>query len=72
MDESSNQRMATKKELEIALKESLKLQTHYAALLNDYDGGQRRGFLNSEVWIARLKETGRIRVKNDSQIDRQN
>lgn len=30
-------------ELYNALKESLSLQSHYATLLNEYDGGKRRG-----------------------------
>lgn len=40
--------------LEKALEESLKLQCHYASLLNQYDGGQRMIFKDSEEWIARL------------------
>lgn len=46
--------------LRIALNESLKLQSHYAALLNAYDGGKRREFTSSEEWIARLRETGAL------------
>jgi len=48
----------TKHELEIGLSESLKLQSHYAELLNMYDGGERRGFKNCQEWIDRLKEIG--------------
>lgn len=44
-------------ELRIALRESVKLQAHYASLLNVWDGGQRMIFENSEAWIARLRET---------------
>jgi hypothetical protein len=44
-------------ELRIALRESVKLQAHYASLLNGWDGGQRMIFENSEAWIARLRET---------------
>jgi hypothetical protein len=42
------------------LRESLKLQRHYAELLNMNDGGQRRldVFASPEAWIARLRETG--------------
>ena len=47
-------------ELEIALRESVKLQAHYAALLNQWDGGKRMIFPSSAEWIARLKETGTI------------
>ena len=43
-------------ELETALDESLKLQSHQARLLNQYDGGERREFANSAEWIARLRE----------------
>ena len=53
--------MEREKELELALKESLKLQSHYANLLNMYDGGKRRGFLTVDSWIERLKETGTIK-----------
>lgn len=47
-------------ELEIALSESLKLQAHYAEILNQYDGGKRRIFNDSEEWISRLRKTGTI------------
>ena len=46
--------------LRIALDESLKLQRHYAALLNAYDGGHRREFNSTDEWIARLRETGTL------------
>jgi hypothetical protein len=46
--------------LQIALRESLILQSHYAALLNQFDGGNRRGFADPEAWMKRLKETGKI------------
>jgi hypothetical protein len=48
-------------ELEIALRESVKLQAFYAALLNIHDGGHRMSFPTPEAWIARLRETGTIR-----------
>lgn len=48
------QRVAT---LEKALSESLKLQSHYASLLNQWDGGHRIGFDSAEAWIRRLRET---------------
>jgi len=38
-----------------ALDESVKLQSHYAALLNMHDGGKRMVFANSEEWMNRLK-----------------
>ena len=43
-----------------ALYESLKLQSHYAKLLNQYDGGLRHTFDTPEKWIARLYETGML------------
>ena len=46
--------------IEIALEESLKLQSHYAALLNQYDGGERIVFKSTKEWIDRLKEVGTI------------
>jgi len=39
-----------------ALKESVKLQSHYAALLNSYDFGQRISFAGPNEWIARLRK----------------
>ena len=47
--------------LKIALNESLKLQSHYAELLNMYDGGKRIGFKTIDEWIDRLKVTGTIK-----------
>lgn len=37
-----------------ALRESVELQSHYAKLLNDYDGGRRKAFASAEEWIKRL------------------
>jgi hypothetical protein len=39
-----------------ALQESLKLQAHYAELLNMHDGGQRLIFTTVDAWLARLRE----------------
>ena len=46
--------------LMVALEESVKLQSHYAALLNMHDGGGRRQFAHATDWIARLLETKTI------------
>jgi hypothetical protein len=46
--------------MEIALSESVKLQSHYAALLNQYDGGERLTFKSSAEWIERLEKIGVI------------
>lgn len=37
-----------------ALDESVKLQSHYAGLLNTYDGGKRLQFRDRESWMERL------------------
>jgi hypothetical protein len=49
-------------ELMLALIESVKLQSHYARLLNMHDGGERMTFDSPAAWIERLKETGTIPV----------
>ena len=46
-------------ELEKALKTSVKLQSHYAKLLNMYDGGERILFSSVEDWLKRLNEVER-------------
>jgi hypothetical protein len=38
-----------------ALQESVKLQSHYASLLNAYDAGARLTFDNALEWIERLR-----------------
>jgi len=43
-------------ELEYALEESVKLQSHYAELLNMYDGGKRLVFKDVNEWIVRLRQ----------------
>lgn len=44
--------------LTIALEQSLKLQSHYANLLNMYDGGERLTFPGIQEWFDRLEEIG--------------
>lgn len=51
-----NDSRAERLRLTVALRESLKLQTHYAKLLNMHDGGQRIGFESVEDWLKRLEE----------------
>jgi hypothetical protein len=41
-----------------ALAASVKLQSHYATLLNAHDGGERITFSHLADWIARLVVTG--------------
>lgn len=38
-----------------ALEQSVRLQSHYAMLLNEIDGGRRKTFANADAWIERLK-----------------
>ncbi len=42
--------------LRSSLEESVKLQSHYAKMLNVWDEGERRLFLTAEEWIKRVKE----------------
>lgn len=51
------------RELKIALEESVKLQAHYAELLNMHDGGERMIFKSVKEWIERLQEIGKIPKK---------
>lgn len=39
-----------------ALDKSIWFQSHYAGLLNAYDGGKRMIFENGDAWVARLHE----------------
>lgn len=39
-----------------ALEESVKLQSHYAGILNDYDGGMRMSFKDAKEWLERLRK----------------
>lgn len=41
-----------------ALDESVKLQSYYAGLLNDYDGGHRLQFADYRAWMQRLETVG--------------
>jgi hypothetical protein len=38
------------------LEESVKLQSHYADLLNMYDNGERLQFENADEWLLRLDQ----------------
>jgi hypothetical protein len=40
--------------LRTGLDKSVKLQSHYAALLNDYDRGKRLQFADADAWLQRL------------------
>ncbi len=44
------------REIGAALEKSVKLQSHYAFLLNAHDGGRRLHFPDAEAWLARLRE----------------
>jgi len=39
-----------------ALEESVKLQSHYAELINMHDGGQRMQFKDAKAWLDRLRQ----------------
>ena len=41
-----------------ALEKSVKLQSHYAGLLNSYDRGERLTFANADQWLERLQKLG--------------
>ena len=43
-------------ELWYALEESVKLQSHYAKLINMHDGGQRMQFKDATEWLLRLRK----------------
>lgn len=43
-------------EIRFALEESIKLQSHYAQLMNQIDGGHRREFKDGDEWMKRLKK----------------
>jgi hypothetical protein len=46
----------TPEEIWNALEESVKLQSHYATLLNQHDGGERTTFADAHAWIQRLRD----------------
>lgn len=48
------------RDLWAALEESVKLQTHYAGLLNMHDGGKRLGFADAHAWVDRLIDLGTL------------
>jgi len=47
--------MKFENKLKEALEESVKLQSHYAGILNMYDGGERMQFKNADEWMKRLE-----------------
>lgn len=53
--ESSWKSKITKEQLFRSLEELVKLQSHYAELLNMHDGGERHPFKDAEEWIKRVK-----------------
>jgi len=60
MDRLSTQLLDRAVDAETALEESVKLQSHYAGLLNQWDGGQRMPFDNADSWIKRLRQLGKL------------
>lgn len=57
----------TRDEIEIALRNSVKLQSHYADLLNMYAGGNRLEFPSAEHWMDRLDVIGDLKTLLDSE-----
>ena len=51
--EAKNEEIKT---LRAALEASVQLQSHYAVLLNTYDGGHRIGFESADAWMERLRK----------------
>jgi hypothetical protein len=47
-------------DLWLALDESVKLQSHYAQQLNNYDGGGRMEFKDGQAFMDRLIDLGKI------------
>jgi hypothetical protein len=45
-----------REELFRALEKSVDLQSHYASLLNQYDGGKRLKFRTAYEWLERLRK----------------
>lgn len=50
-------------QLRDALEESVKLQSHYAKLLNVHDGGERKTFADAASWLHRLREARQEKAK---------
>jgi hypothetical protein len=55
-------------ELYYALEESLRLQSHYATLLNQYDNGRRIEFNTIKDWCKRLRD--RNETWNENRINK--
>jgi hypothetical protein len=51
--------------LRSALDDSVKLQSHYAELLNMHDGGRRKCFWDGDAWLARLDEVKKERNRRN-------
>jgi hypothetical protein len=59
MEQERDRQMERALAAEKALDESVKLQSHYATLLNDYDGGKRMTFADGKAWLERLQHIQR-------------
>lgn len=53
-------------EIWVALEELVKLQSHYARILNQYDGGNRLEFQSANEWMDRQKRMNRRHDDNKS------
>ena len=61
LEEQVNEQDAEVQRLRYALEESVKLQSHYAMLLNMWDGGERMQFDSAQAWLDRLDFIQRVR-----------
>lgn len=64
--DAANERGEKRRE---ALEESVKLQSHYAMLLNMYDGGTRIEFKSADEWLARLQSLTDLKAKGGKSGD---
>jgi hypothetical protein len=65
MDEEAKEEI---RDLWAALEESVKLQSHYAQLLNMHDGGQRKEFSDAHAWVDRLIDIGTLPVRRRKRV----
>ena len=51
-----------------ALEHSVRVQSHYAWLLNMCDGGQRMRFDDADTWLNRLKELKEKKARETADV----
>jgi len=62
---------ASADELRTALDALIKLQAHYAKLLNLHDGGRRHAFTSTEEWLERLQQLDHPEEVSDGKPSRE-